>query len=123
MVWLMVIFSALAALLSVFIWYLEACAWDTAATKVFGHTPQQAQPTKELAFNLGFYNLFLGVITAVGLVLFFIIKPAGIALIAAGLGSMLAAAVLLFVTSADKRSAALKQGIFPLLGLLFLILS
>ena len=122
MVWLMVVFSGLAALLSAFIWYLEAFSWDKQATKVFGHTAKEAQSTKEIAFNLGFYNLFLGLITAIGLVLFFFIKPAGVALIGAGLGSMLSASLLLFFTSPDKRSAAVKQGFLPLLGLIFLFL-
>ena len=39
-----------------------------------------------------------------------------------GTGSMLAAAALLFITSPDKRPAALKQGTTPLLAIIFLTL-
>ena len=41
---------------------------------------------------------------------------AGAALMLAGAGSMLAAAVVLFAGSPDKRPAALKQGVLPLLA-------
>ena len=40
----------------------------------------------------------------------------------AGTGSMAAAAILLFVTSPDKRGAALKQGIVPLLAAAALVI-
>lgn len=118
----MYIFAGLAVALHVFIFYLESFAWSGRARGVFGHTVEQAAQTKELAFNMGFYNLFLALITLAGLVVFGNDPTVGRALILAGLGSMLAAAVLLFVTSADKRGAAVKQGITPLLGLVCLAL-
>lgn len=67
---------------------------------------------------MGFYNLMLAIITAVGLALWG--SPAGTALIIAGLGNMLAAAVWLLATSPDKRGAAVKQGILPLLAFIAL---
>lgn len=122
MIYALTIFALLAIALHVFIWYLESFAWETKATKVFGHSSADAKNTKEIAFNMGFYNLFLAIITAVGLIILLSARSsAGIALTAAGLGSMLAAALLLFFTSPDKRSAALKQGLFPFFGLVFLI--
>lgn len=117
---LLYVFSTLAILLHLFIFYLESFAWTTRATTVFGHSAQAGEQTRELAFNMGFYNLFLALIAAAGL----FVRPwslsAGNALVAAGIGAMLAAAVLLFATSPNKRAAAVKQGTFPLLALLAL---
>ncbi|AKE40299.1 hypothetical membrane protein [Corynebacterium kutscheri] len=110
------IFTVLASLLHIFIFYLESFAWTTRARSVFGTTEESAAQTKEMAFNQGFYNLFLALIALAGVVFS---HPA---LIVAGLGSMLGAALVLFITSPDKRSAASKQGIFPLLGLIFLLI-
>ncbi|MCQ9343512.1 DUF1304 domain-containing protein [Corynebacterium sp. 153RC1] len=109
--------AAAAAALHVFIFYLESFAWTTRARKVFGTTEQEAANTKEMAFNQGFYNLFLAIIAAVGIALH------NHALIYAGTGSMLAAALVLALTSPDKRGAAAKQGVFPLLSVLLLALS
>ena len=35
----------------------------------FGTTAQQAEATKQLAFNQGFYNLFLAIVTVIGIVI------------------------------------------------------
>ncbi len=52
-----------------------------------------------------------------GLAFYYLTLPsAGLALLLFGVGSMLAAALLLFVTSPNKRSAAIKQGFLPLLA-------
>lgn len=115
--------TGLAVALHFFIFYLESFAWSTRATKVFGHSAEEATATREIAFNMGFYNLFLAIIALVGLVLLGSSPAVGTALVAAGLGSMLAAAVLLLVTSPGKRGAAIKQGLFPALGLALLLLT
>ncbi|QDZ41779.1 DUF1304 domain-containing protein [Corynebacterium sp. sy039] len=112
--------AALAAILHIFIFYLESFAWLGKGRAVFGMSEQQAHATKEMAFNQGFYNLMLAIVTIVGLVLWTITRPAAIALIGAGTGSMFAAALLLFATAPDKRSAAIKQGTLPLLALILL---
>ncbi len=76
-----------------------------------------------MAFNQGFYNLFLAVIALAGVfALHTQQRPVGAALVIAGTASMLAAAALLFATSADKRGAALKQGTLPLLTLVALVI-
>ena len=50
------VLAALAAALHVYIWWLESMAWTTpAARKVFGTTPEEAEATKFLAFNQGYY--------------------------------------------------------------------
>ena len=117
------VFVALAVLVHVYIWYLESFAWTTKGRAVFGTGEQEALATQEMAFNQGFYNLFLALIALAGLLVAGRSRGTGIALMLAGTGSMLAAAALLFATSPDKRSAAIKQGVCPLLavGLLMLV--
>lgn len=114
--------ASLAALVHVFIFYLESIAWTgDKARAVFGTTPAEAEATKTLAFNQGFYNLFLAIVSALGIaMLAYGASEIGATLIFAGTGSMLAAAIVLFITSPDNRSAALKQGTFPLLSVVLL---
>lgn len=109
----------LAAALHVFIFYfyIESFAWTTRALSVFGMDRESAEATKEMAFNQGFYNLFLAIEAFVGIAVYFLASPTvGLTLALFGVGSMLAAALLLFVTSPDKRSAAIKQGFLPLIA-------
>lgn len=115
-------FAGLAALLHIYIWVMESLTWTSARTRVtFGLTEEEALATKELAFNQGFYNLFLAVITLAGIVIGAIgYNGVGIALIFAGVGSMLAAALVLLLSSPDKAKAAVTQGIFPLIAIVLL---
>ena len=46
----------------------------------------------------------------------------GVALIFAGVGSMLAAALVLLLSSPDKARAAITQGTFPLIAIVLLVL-
>ena len=62
MITVALIFAGLAALLHVYIFVMESLTWTTPRTRaVFGTTAEEAQTTKMLAFNQGFYNLFLAV--------------------------------------------------------------
>lgn len=107
----------LAAALHVFIFYIESFAWTTRALSVFGMDRESAEATKEMAFNQGFYNLFLAIEAFVGIAVYFLASPTvGLTLALFGVGSMLAAALLLFVTSSNKRSAAIKHGFLPLIA-------
>lgn len=121
------IFAGLAALLHVYIFVMESLTWTSPRTRAtFGTTPEEAETTKLLAFNQGFYNLFLAVVTAIGIVAICLgHKAVGAALILAGVGSMLAAAAVLLASSPDKARAAVTQGAFPLIavGLLALALT
>ena len=111
----------LAAALHVFIFYIESFAWTTRALSVFGMDRESAEATKEMAFNQGFYNLFLAIEAFAGIAVYFLASPTvGLTLALFGVGSMLAAALLLFVTSPGKRSAAIKQGFLPLLAVVAL---
>lgn len=116
-------FAGLAALLHIYIWVMESLTWTSPRTRAtFGLTREEALATKELAFNQGFYNLFLAVITIVGIVIGGL-GWVGLALIFAGVGSMLAAALVLLLSSPDKARAAVTQGIFPLLAIVLLVLA
>ena len=121
--------AALAALLHVYIFVMESVTWTSRKTRAtFGLSVEEAESTREMAFNQGFYNLFLAIVTVVGLVLLAMapgsaLLAAGIALVFAGVGSMFAAALVLFVSSPGKRGAALKQGIIPLITLILLALA
>ena len=119
MITVALIFSALAALLHVYIFVMESLTWTSPRTRaVFGTTEEEAQTTKMLAFNQGFYNLFLAVVTAVGIAAVVLgHRSVGTALIFAGIGSMLAAAVVLLASSPDKARAAVTQGTLPLIGI------
>ncbi len=116
------VFAALAALVHVYIFVLESVLWTTPrARAVFGSTEEGAEATKEMAFNQGFYNLFLAILAGVGVIVVAAGSTAvGLTLVIAGTGSMAAAAIVLLLTSPDKRGAALKQLSAPGLALIAL---
>jgi putative membrane protein len=117
------VFATLAALVHVYIFVLESVRWQHPATRrVFGTTEETAAVTQPLAYNQGFYNLFLGVGTAIGIGLMDSNRDAGVALVVSGTGSMLAAALVLVTADLSKLRAAVVQGLFPALALLCLLL-
>ncbi len=122
MVTVALIFAGLAAVLHVYIFSLESLTWTSARTRaVFGTSAADAEITKEMAFNQGFYNLFLAIVAVAGIVMWLIgNRSAGAALIAAGTGSMLAAALVLLLSSPDKSRAAITQGVLPFIALTLL---
>ena len=113
------ILAALAALLHVYIFYMESIAWTSRRVRAtFGLTEAEAAATKEMAFNQGFYSLFLALVTGAGIAAYVAgATEVGAALVFAGTASMLAAALVLFLSSAAKRRAAAVQGVLPLLSL------
>ena len=119
------VFAGLAALLHVYIFVMESLTWMTPRTRaVFGTTADEAQITKMLAFNQGFYNLFLAIIAAVGISAIAMGHMAvGAALVFAGMGSMLAAAAVLIASSRDMTRSAIIQGVFPLIAIVLLVIS
>lgn len=125
MITLALVFAGLAALLHIYIFVLESFTWTTSRTrKVFGTTAEEAETTKMLAFNQGFYNLFLAVVTLVGIAMVLLgHRSVGAALVLAGAGSMLAAAVVLIASSPDKARAAITQGTFPLIAVVLMTLA
>ena len=126
--------ASLAALLHVYIFVMESFLWTTPRVRAtFGVTSDaQAEHTAPLALNQGFYNLFLAIVTAVGVALVVAgdpgsassapdASPSGNALIVAGAGSMLAAALVLVISDRTKARAAAVQGALPLVALLALL--
>ena len=118
------ILCGIAALLHVYIFWMESLAWTSERVRAtFGTTADEANSTREMAFNQGFYNLFLAITVAIGIV--FVAtghRAVGSAMVLTGAGSMVAAASVLLVSSPDKRSAALKQGLIPALGVVALMI-
>ncbi|MDP3207817.1 MAG: DUF1304 domain-containing protein [Rhodoglobus sp.] len=114
------VFLSLAALVHVYIFMLESVLWSTPSTwRGFGvKTQSDADVVRPMAFNQGFYNLFLAIGVALGLLLMgtgHTASGVGIALFAAS--SMLAAAVVLIVSSPKLARAAAIQGSAPLIGI------
>jgi len=125
------VFAALAALLHVYIFVMESVQWTQPKIwKRFGVPDQAAaEATKLMAYNQGFYNLFLAIGTALGLVLFLsggdesALRVAGLALVLFSLGSMVAAALVLLTAGAKYLRAALIQGTLPLIGFVLFLLA
>jgi putative membrane protein len=123
------VFAFLAALLHVYIFTMESVTWTRPATwKRFGIASQaDAETSRPLAYNQGFYNLFLALGALIGAGAVLLGQPVvGWTLIFASCGSMgLAAAVLALTGRKYLRPAAI-QGTTPLLavvlGLLGLLL-
>lgn len=111
MIALGLVLAALAAALHVYIFLLESVLWTTPrARSTFGTTAGEAEATKDMAFNQGFYNLFLAILIAVGIIAVASGATAvGAALVFAGAGSMVAAALVLLLSAPTKRRAALTQ--------------
>jgi putative membrane protein len=119
---LALVFAALAALLHVYIFIMESVRWTAPAVwRRFGVADQQAADTvRPMAYNQGFYNLFLAIGAGLGVLLFALGSPdsevAGRTLILFSLGSMVAAALVLTTTGLKYLRAALLQGTLPLIG-------
>ena len=117
------IFAILAISIHIYIWILESFLWTKPATiKTFGTTNELANASRGLAFNQGFYNLFLAIVAAVGLVLLLQGHVgSGKALLFAGLGSMVLASLVLILSDRTKLRAALVQFTPPVIALAFLL--
>jgi putative membrane protein len=120
------VFAAIAALIHVYIFVLESVTWTKESTrKVFGvRSAEDAELMKPLAYNQGFYNLFLALGVVAGLIMICCgtLSQAGFALAIFALLSMVLAAVVLITSNPKLARAALIQGAAPLLGLVFLVL-
>jgi putative membrane protein len=125
------LFAFIAAALHVFIFTMESLTWTRPATwKRFGLASQaDAETTKSLAYNQGFYNLFLaaGAFIGVGCVAFSpqgSVQPVvGWTLVFSCCGSMLLAALVLALTGRKYLPAAATQGTTPLLAVVLGLLA
>ncbi|TSD45828.1 DUF1304 family protein [Rhodococcus sp. KBS0724] len=119
------IFAALAAVVHVYIFVLESILWTAPKTRAtFGvKSEEEALTTKSLAFNQGFYNLFLAIVSVIGIVVAATGSASvGIALVLAGTGSMVAAGLVLILSSPDKARAAVVQMLFPVIAVILLVI-
>ena len=118
------VFGALAALLHVYIFVMESVQWSQPRVwKRFGVPDQAAaDTTKPMAYNQGFYNLFLAIGAIIGIVLYWAggddttLRAAGLTLLLFSLGSMVAASLVLLTSGRKYLRPALIQGTLPLLG-------
>lgn len=120
------IFALLAALLHVYIFTMESITWTKPATwKRFSVTSQaDAETTKPLAYNQGFYNLFLAIGALIGIIAVGMGAPqVGWTLVFSCCGSMLLAALVLAASGKKYLRPAVLQGTTPLLAVVFGVLA
>lgn len=113
------VFAGLAAAIHVYIWLLESVLWTRPATRrTFGiRTAADAEVLRPMAYNQGFYNLFLALGVIVGLVLLWSgLQLAGVVLALFACASMMLAALVLTTSNRRMLRAALVQGVAPLVA-------
>ncbi|HEU5224023.1 MAG TPA: DUF1304 domain-containing protein [Candidatus Lumbricidophila sp.] len=127
------VLAAAAALLHVLIFLMESVWWRRERVwRRFGlRTQEQADTTRSLAYNQGFYNLFLAIGVVVGLVMRSAgplgwnggLALAGTTLTLFALASMVAAAIVLTTTGRGYVRAAAVQGTLPLTAIVLLVVA
>lgn len=121
------IFVFIAAVIHLFIFFLESVLWSRPSTwKRFGLKSQdEADIVKPMAFNQGFYNVFLAIGAGTGLVMLGTSNwgQGGITLAIFACASMVLAAIVLITSSPKLARAAVLQGAAPLVGIIFLALA
>ncbi|MBT9606260.1 DUF1304 domain-containing protein [Microbacterium sp.] len=125
---LALVFAGLAALLHVYIFMLESVRWSHPNVwRRFGVASQEAADiTKPMAYNQGFYNLFLAIGAGIGVVLWSVNgvgDVAGRTLLLFSLGSMLGAALVLTTSGRKYLRPAAAQGTLPLIGFVLAIVA
>ena len=116
------VFALLAAALHVAIFVMESVLWTRPAVyRRFGLvSADEAQATRSMAYNQGFYNLFLAVGIVVGVA---VGGDVGTALVVFCCASIVAAAAVLLTTGLSYLRAAVTQALFAVIALvLFAVL-
>ena len=111
---------ALAAVVHLVFFAMESMLWSSPSVwRRFGLTTQRdADVVRPMAYNQGFYNLFLAGGGAVGLVLYWTtLLHVGFGLMFFTGACMVLAAIVLLTTGRRFWGAALLQGLPPLAGL------
>lgn len=118
------ILIAIGAVFHVYVFTLESITWRTPKTwKTFGLPSQEhADIIAPMAFNQGFYNLFLALGAGVGLAQLGINSTVARTLMFFSALSMVGAGAVLFFSVKRSRRAAIIQAGPPLLGMVFVIL-
>jgi putative membrane protein len=118
------VLAALAGLLHVYIFVLEALRFDHPGTRtIFRIEEQHAEAVRPWAWNQGWYNLFLAVGALVGSAYGLADHDAtAVPLVVLACGAMTAAALVLVLTDRRMLRSALVQGTVPTLALVGLLL-
>ncbi|MER1995289.1 MAG: DUF1304 domain-containing protein [Arthrobacter sp.] len=117
------VFALIAAAIHVYIFVLESIRWTAPATMALFRIPngEQAAHTQALAYNQGFYNLFLAVGAVLGVLLLGMGNVAvGATLVGFAAASMMLAGAVLLLKDSRMLRAALIQAVPALLALVFL---
>ncbi|MEO5965394.1 MAG: DUF1304 domain-containing protein, partial [Candidatus Limnocylindrales bacterium] len=116
-----IVTALVAALVHVLFFVMESFWFDRPPIAArFGlETPEQVAAVRPMAFNQGFYNLFLAIGIVVGLVLVARgQRDAGRAIVLFACASMAGAGIVLFATSRRFARASLLQAGPPLIALI-----
>jgi putative membrane protein len=116
--------AILAGVVHVLFFLIETVWWTSPAVRRrFRQSEEQAAATRLLAFNQGFYNLFLagGAFAGLALALSGHARP-GLAIAAWSCLSMVGAAVVLATSAPGLRRGAVFQGAAPLVFLVLALL-
>ncbi len=118
------ILIAVAAIFHVYFFTLESLSWRKPKTwKTFGLPNQEhAEIIRPMAFNQGFYNLFLAIGSMIGMAIFGSNSTVGYTLMIFASSCMIGAGAVLFFSVEKSRKAAITQAGPPLLGVLFLLI-
>jgi putative membrane protein len=120
------ILIAAAAIVHLGIFGMESVMWSSPKVwRRFGIRSQSdADIVRPMAYNQGFYNLFLAGGAAVGLVLYWTtLREVGFGLVFFSATCMVLASVVLLTTGRSYARAAVTQGALPLAGLVFFMLA
>ena len=114
--------AGVAVVFHVLAFCMESLWWTRPGVRArFRQTPEQADATRVLAFNQGFYNLLLAAEIVTGFVLVRLGRPVvGMGLAAWGCLSMVVAALVLLASAPGMRRGAALQGVPPLVFLILL---
>lgn len=122
------VLAVLAGLLHVYIWVMESFLWVSPRTRAtFGvGSEEEAATTRTLAYNQGWYNLFLAV-GAIGGALISLLAEgdaavAGTTMVLVATVSMVGAALVLVTRNVAMARAAAVQGTLPLLAVLAVLI-
>ncbi|WP_328858903.1 DUF1304 domain-containing protein [Williamsia herbipolensis] len=116
------VFAALAAVLHVAIFVMESVLWTRPAVyRRFGlASADDAAATQSMAYNQGFYNLFLALGIVIGIA---VGGSVGTALVVFCCACIVAAAAVLLTTGLSYLRAAATQAVFAVVALvLFAVL-
>jgi putative membrane protein len=121
------IFLLISAVIHLLIFVMETVLWKRPAIwRRFGlRTQEEAELVGPMAYNQGFYNVFLAIGAGTGLVMLGSNNwvQGGIALSLFSAASMVLASIVLLTSSPKLARSAAIQGVAPLLAIIFLTVS